>query len=1056
MLRRAHAGLPLAAAVASLLAVVAPIESRAASKIAIATIGGEAPGGGQFLGPALTALPAAAGQGWVAFRTLITAGKTNEQVVAKKLTAPLQTNVVAAIGDPAGSRNGKSLGTFKQFLGRPTVNANGDVAFTALLTNSDAIPGGPENVEQPVGVFLYRNTGPEAQRLRVVAAARDVVPGMGALDLAPIEDQVSGSSLDILRRTPGLNDAGSVAFVAATFDENSGTPGGAVFVAALDGAPQPLVAQGTPFADGTLGDFGPPALNNGGVVAFRGSVSVGDNPVDGVFRADATGVVRLAKDFDNFVPPDDPENLQSPFGFGELVSLNDAGDVAFTAGGLLDLTSFTSSDLQYGTFVAHDGSVFLVTYPGRLLGTQGDGLGRIRGGELGPDGGGAVAAPVVQPDGSVVAFAELTGGNGQAFVRASPPGYGLTSIASLVVRFGGNAPDPSPLGGVLFAAESGPVADAAGNLSFFVRLGGGASTAEALLFKAPGGSSEWVVVGEASKKGLLGGPPFSSPVVSDADDVVFKSFLAAAPGALGLFRWRRSTPDQPLSLVARTGDPLPLACPAAIQDLPGEASINAAGAVAFTALAASCDVVDPADPTKHVVEAGGRGIFVADGAGLRKIVMPDDPVSPAPPDAQFDTIATNPLMMADGSVVFRASFAYEDPLLFSLVREEAIFRMDPAGTLSFLVRTSDQAPGGQRFFRFRDASTDGTMIAFRAPLGDADSPDPNALPLGVFLLDPSRVVRAIAMQNDPVGNGTTLATLSGRPAVDAAGDVALVAKDASDQTMIVRQRADGTRTFLAGVGRAGPAGGTYRSLGRPAMAANGHLAFRVGFEKGTGGTGGFFLARDAAALPMMQIGESDGDGAGGRITSVGPTPSLNAADHLAFVGSVSAGKARNAVFLAAPASLDVQSLRVRLRERDVQGITTAFGTMQGRARLTLGDLGKALRDPKDGLEKQAVTIVLSDASGRLVSATVPKGGLRRSGAGWSLKRHNPDLRRLQIRQPKTGPVQVTFATSRWKSPYRDANRLDPQLSIRVDVGAHSGGAILPCTIAPGSATCPGS
>src|SRR5262245_13849856 len=100
--------------VAALACLTLTAGVRAASKIQIAAIGDDAPGGGQFLGPALTGSPSAAGDGWVAFRSLVTEGSTSEQIVVAKLTGQSQRFVVAALGQTAGKRGGLNLGTFKQ------------------------------------------------------------------------------------------------------------------------------------------------------------------------------------------------------------------------------------------------------------------------------------------------------------------------------------------------------------------------------------------------------------------------------------------------------------------------------------------------------------------------------------------------------------------------------------------------------------------------------------------------------------------------------------------------------------------------------------------------------------------------------------------------------------------------------------------------------------------------------------------------------------------------------------------------------------------------------
>src|SRR5262249_36866724 len=151
----------------------------------------------------------------------------------------------------------------------------------------------------------------------------------------------------------------------------------------------------------------------------------------------------------------------------------------------------------------------------------------------------------------------------------------------------------------------------------------------------------------------------------------------------------------------------------------------------------------------------GRGAFVLGRDGLRAIAMPNGFVPPAPRDAQFQSIVASPLMMDDGSVVFQATFAYQDPLLFSLVREQGIFQVDRAGTMTILARTTGASPTPAKkpFFRFREESASGGLVVFRAPVGDTFTSDPDSLPLGVFLADPHAGVRTVVMQNDTLPNG---------------------------------------------------------------------------------------------------------------------------------------------------------------------------------------------------------------------------------------------------------------------------------------------------------------
>jgi hypothetical protein len=115
--------------------------------------------------------------------------------------------------------------------------------------------------------------------------------------------------------------------------------------------------------------------------------------------------------------------------------LNDAGDVAFAAGGMIDLSTFASLDLQFGTVVVQAGQTArLVTYPGLEV----EGYGRVRGGSLGPEGGNDVALPSIGPDGAVYCLAQLNGSGGRLLPRAAT---GLRIGLPLVV-FGGSKPDP--------------------------------------------------------------------------------------------------------------------------------------------------------------------------------------------------------------------------------------------------------------------------------------------------------------------------------------------------------------------------------------------------------------------------------------------------------------------------------------------------------------------------------------------------------------------------------------------------------------------------------------
>jgi hypothetical protein len=1014
--------LRFAMALAALLSLL-PLTGLAATKIKVAAIGDGAPGGGQFLGPALTGSPSSAGNGWVTFRTLVTAGSATEQIVAANLVPGAvgqdsSTYVVASIGQSAGKDHDLDLGSFKGFLGRPTVNANGDVAFVATLSNSARLAADP-TAPVPAGVFLYKRTvAAGASHLLAIALSRTDY-GAGTLDFGQTIDIIDSTSLtatDIPERTPGLNDAGDVAFAAATTAGNSSTAG-AIFVAPFGNAPAVAVRLGDVFGDDLFAVLGPPVLTNGGRLVYRALLS--RNLTDGVYTTSGGTTTALVQSGYQVVTSLPSPLVQTLFDFDETVSANDAGDVVFSAGPLFD-SSLTSNDVNGapGVFVIHGGTVTMLAYPGDPVPAHG----RITNIQLGAEGGNKTAPPVLTPDGTVVFLGELNGGQERGLFRLSPP-YQTNVIIPFVI-FGGKTPSASPIGGTYSAASSAPAVDANGDASLYTRLSG-ATSSEALVFLPATGLAQSIVVGNATPSGaLLGGPPFSTPIATDGGDVYFKSYMASGPSALGIFRWKAADPKDPLEVLVRTGDVTPLAGNPKISDIAGDPSVNERGDVAFTG----------------IVDGVGRVVFLRDGNGLHKIAAPGDvvPTPPAPKDAAFDSVAAGPLVLADGSVVFHGTFDYPDPLIpFQLDTQDTVLLADPSGALHVIARVGDAAPDGAAYFRFHDEfAAGGPMFAFRASLGNgADL----TAPLGIFLVSPT-AVSTIAVENEALGNGLGLGALVGRAGMDAAGDIAFLGKlsGSADNSTLVRRAVDGTISLVSSVGGPGPDGnGTVKSLGRPAVSSNGHVAFRAGFVSLTGGIAGFFLSTDAGNRSFVQVGESDDDGQGGRLTSINPSGSLNASDHLAFISSVSGGKARNGIFLAAPTEMSAQAVGGMLRDPAANG--TSRDLLRGRFFLRPGDIGDGFR-----LTRDAVILSLSDATAPYFTANVPKNGLVKRGGVWVPKKKHraKPLQSLQIRLTKGG-VRVSFSAGGL-----DLFGLTPPLTFRLDVGNDSGSVTVPCTISP--------
>ncbi len=1022
---RCHPRLRHATAFATVLLLLAGGEVRAASKIHVASIGDHAPGGGEYLGPSLTSTPSAGGNGWIAFRSLVISGGTTEQIIGKNMiqgavSQEASTFVVAEIGKPAGSVGGKDLGTFKQFLGRPAINAHGDVAFVASLSNSDALPAQGSDTLSPVnpaGVFVYHRAVPGHDAiLTVVALGRDTVAGIGTLDLTTPIDILAGNATDIAERTPAIDDAGNVAF-SASIEQDDGPGSAAVFVAPQGTNAAPVVRLGDTVDGGKFTLFGPPALNNAGTIVFRGLL---DDVIDGVFQyaqGSTTSLVTTGRMIVTSQPTPFQQELDD---FGEVVALNDQGDVAFTAGPLID-NDLESTDVEGvpGVFVLSQGNLSVVGYPG----AQVNGRGRITDVTLGTDGGNDVAAPALTADGTLVFFGVLNAGKEQAFFRVAPP-YTVPLLTAWI-SFGGANPTPTPVQGTYQAAASPPVVDASGNVTFFARIAGSV-TSEALIFMPPTDAAQFVLVGQATPtKGLFGGPPFSGLVVTDSNDVFFKSFVAAGPGGLGLFRWHMNANGKAdTAAVVHTGDPAPVDGAPPIVDLVGDPSANAQGDVAFAAL---------------VGGGVGRGIFTTRGGALTAIAIPnqDLPSPPAPPESGFRSLAAGPLMLPDGSVLFHATYDYPDPnnLFGTFTAEDGVFLSDPSGALRLLAHTGQTSPVGTPFFRFRDAvAAVGGVFAFRCSLGtDADF----APPLGLFMVDPASTIHAIAVEGQAVGNGPLTDTLGGHPAVDANGNVAYTADVTTgipDSTAVVRSRVDGTVSVLAQVGGTGPLGGTVKGLSRPAMSSNGHVAFRASFESGTGGATGYYLAGDTGTTPLIVLGEADADGQGGRLTSISPGASLNASDHLAFIGSSSVGKTRNGIFLASPVTLTAPALSGKERSLSLSG-DKPRDTMRGRLVLQASDPTASF-----DLTKDSVTIACADKQQTYFSVTIPPKQLVKQGGGtWALRRPQDAVRKLRLRA-KRGTVRATFAASGL-----DFLLAAPPFTLRLSVGNDSGMVVVPCT-----------
>ncbi|HLK11816.1 MAG TPA: choice-of-anchor tandem repeat NxxGxxAF-containing protein [Candidatus Binatia bacterium] len=976
----------------------APLGSaRAASKVAVAALGEPAPGGGVFAGPSFAAWPAAGGDGWIAFRTSLEGASASEALVVARMTPPTTRIQVAAVGQTAPAQ-----GKFKSFIGRPAVNANGDVAFMALLSGDAQTSASGQPTA--AGAFLFRQSPPAGQPAVVAVALSGQSVGNGVLDLAtPTDAGADTTAVDLPQRALALNDADTVAFVSTILGGPQAAMG--IFTATAGGNLGTIATTGEAFSGGVFTAFGQPAINNGGQIAFHGTVDDA-SVADGIFVYDpATGISeRVAAGF----RLDGGDTLQE---FGDELAFDDAGDVAFTAGPLFD---HTRADLvgAPGALVLHAGVVTPVAYPGQ----QTDQAGRVKGIQLGQAGKFLTAPPALAPDGSVVVFVTLNGGSSEGIFRAAPP---YTTLAPLAITDGA-ASDASPSGGTYNGVEAAPAVDATGAAVFRVQVAGG-QTSEAIVYQPVGGAPSGIFVGEgAPSQGFYAGAPFSVPHLNDRGDVVFGAYVAGGPSSVGIFRSRGGA----LEALARAGDASPEGGEHPFVDF-GEPAVNAGGAVAFVGDVANL----------------GRGVFVLDEGGLHQIAVTGDR-APDRPGALFRAFGSGVAINDAGQVAFRGVANTFDPLTNTNASLEGLFLMGGGAEPHMLVSARSPSPLGMPFFEVHDPVITGVpSIAFLAPLGVSTN-----VIAGFFAADVQGIT-PLAVEQQSLGDGTVISDLSGKAALDAAGNTVFLATRTRAGIALgpaIVRRAAGGFQVLAARGMVGPAGGTIKSVGAPAMNAAGDVAFRAGFVANTGGTTGFLLWTPSGLAPFVSVGEATP--LGGTISSFTARASLAAGDVLAFSADVTRGTTRNAVFLASPASLAAAQLGLALSRR----------ARQDRVSLTVVLHPGRLSDGLDPAH-EAVKVTLGDTAGSLWTATVPAGALVPRGPLLVLPRggHVKGVRLARLRPLAGGALRARVVSARVDLTAKGVRRLVPPFNVTLEVGDDSATAIVPCRVRATGARCAG-
>ena len=150
------------------------------------------------------------------------------------------------------------------------INDDGNTAFSALLRNTDGVPGTPFEGDgnfDNSALYVHLAGGATTEIVR----EGDLTPS-GNLRFGAFADAVNG---DMPRAA--FNDGNQLAFRVDLFDETEAQARG-IFIASSDGVTE-IARTGATYADGVFVAFEHPALNNSGAVAFKAELQVGS--IDG-------------------------------------------------------------------------------------------------------------------------------------------------------------------------------------------------------------------------------------------------------------------------------------------------------------------------------------------------------------------------------------------------------------------------------------------------------------------------------------------------------------------------------------------------------------------------------------------------------------------------------------------------------------------------------------------------------------------------------------------------------------------------------------------------------
>ncbi len=406
---------------------------------AVALVGDTAPGTGGGVYTSFGFAFSMNGCGDVVFYASVAGGTATEGVFVNSRGTD---TAVALPGDTAPGTGGA---TYSSFLGSPSINDSGDVAFAAILTGG-TVAG---------GVFV--DSGGTAT---AVALVGDTAPGTGGGIYSAIDD--TGGFLTI-------NNSGDVRFRA--FVTGGSTPVG-LFVDS-DGPDRAVALQGD-VAPGTGGgtylDLVACSMNASGDVPFFAFVS-GSTAERGIF-VDSGGTdtaVALPGD----VAPGTGGGTYSDF--GTLSKINDSGAVAFFAS--------VAAPSGSGIFVDSGGTDTAVARLGDTAPGTGGGTYSSVGARL-----------FINGTGNVALSANVIGGTGSS-------GIFVTGIDKAVVFVGDGAPGT---GGGTYSSLSPEALNDSDHVLFTSNLTGG-SVSSGIFAAIPSS----FVQGDANRDGVVDGADYT-------------------------------------------------------------------------------------------------------------------------------------------------------------------------------------------------------------------------------------------------------------------------------------------------------------------------------------------------------------------------------------------------------------------------------------------------------------------------------------------------------------------------------------------------------------------